>query len=275
MSSGQFCVKVCLQAVRSQRGLAAASAFTLRPGALSRAQESETPAGRQRGHPGARGRLGGPSKCGRARAPRSRRRAGALALGGMRAPGPAGRKAEVSGLSSPANTSAGKRPAPCADLGDSRLASRETLGSPPARPALWRPGREGGDPEAPHGWPRRPETPRLRPALPGANFCVGSARTSRAAPGCARPREPGTPAPDRPPQGLGPRRRDESRSRWACPPPAPPRPPARPLTWLPGRARARAGGAEAPRAARAGTATGVRGDGCPRRGSHASARVRS
>lgn len=142
MSSGQFCVKVCLQAVRSQRGLAAASAFTPRPGALSRAQESETPAGRQRGHPGARGRLGGPSKCGRARAPRSRRRAGAVALGGMRAPGPAGRKAEVSGLSSPANTSAGKRPAPCADLGDSRLASRETPGSPPARPALWRPGRE-------------------------------------------------------------------------------------------------------------------------------------
>lgn len=32
---------------------------------------------------------------------------------------------------------------------------------------------------------------------------------------------------------------------------------------------------EARRAARAGTATGVRGDGCPRRGSHASARVRS
>ena len=222
MSTGQFCVKVCLQAVRSQRGLAAASAFTPRPGALLRAQESGTPAGRQRGHPGARGRPGGPSKCGRARAPGSRSRAGAVALGGRRAPGPAGRKAKVSGLSSPANISPGKRPAPCADLGDSRLALRETPGSRPARPAFRRPGRESRDPEAPHAWPRRTETPGLLPTLPGANFCIGSARTSRAAPGRARPREPGTPAPGRagvpavgsgPRQGLGPRRRDESRSR--------------------------------------------------------------
>lgn len=46
------------------------------------------------------------------------------------------------------------------------------------------------------------------------------------------------------------------------------------LTWLPGRAREAAGGAEAPRAARAGAATGGRED-SGSRSFHASARVRS
>ena len=127
MSSGQFWDKVCLQAVRSKRGVAAASAFTSGLVQDPEPRNPGTPPGRQSGHPDARGRH---------ELHAARGSAGAAALGGRRAPGPAGRKAEVSGLSSHASTSAGKRPAPCADLGDSRLASRETPRSPPARPAL-------------------------------------------------------------------------------------------------------------------------------------------
>lgn len=153
MSSGQFWIKVCLQAVRSKRGVAAASAFTSVLVQDPEPRNPGTPPGRQSGHPDARGRH---------ELHAARGSAGAAALGGRRAPGTAGRKAEVSGLSSHASTSAGKRPAPCADLGDSRLASRETPGSP-RRGRRSTSGQGSGGREAP---PAGAETTRVSPAAP-------------------------------------------------------------------------------------------------------------
>lgn len=153
MSSGQFWIKVCLQAVRSKRGVAAASAFTSVLVQDPEPRNPGTPPGRQSGHPDARGRH---------ELHAARGSAGAAALGGRRAPGTAGRKAEVSGLSSHASTSAGKRPATCPDLGDSRLASRETPGSP-RRGRRSTSGQGSGGREAP---PAGAETTRVSLAAP-------------------------------------------------------------------------------------------------------------
>lgn len=188
MSSGQFWIKVCLQAVRSKREVAAASAFTSVLVQDPEPRNPGTPPGRQSGHPDARGRH---------ELHAARGSAGAAALGGRRAPGTAGRKAEVSGLSSHASTSAGKRPAPCADLGDSRLASRETPGSPPARPALHvragerRPGgaaRRGRDHRSLSG---------CAPLFQAPTSAWDPCELPEPLPGCARAREPRTPAPCR------------------------------------------------------------------------------
>lgn len=173
--------------------------------------------------------------------------------------------------------------APSPDLGARSFVSREVPGSPTARPApaqpdRWgrrRPGRRPTPAPRAQGGESRSRS-GLRPALPGANFCVGPAQTSRAARGRGRgpgpiPWEPGRPSRRRP-GGLrggewslwGPRaparlparpgwaaarnRRDDSRAHG---PPSLPRPPGPGLvlTWLPGRTRAQPG-APRPRARR-------------------------
>lgn len=149
-------------------------------------------------------------------------------------------------------------------MGDARLTSGETLGSPPARLASRRP---KGAPR-----PRRAPGAETAPDAPAAPCSSGRQllRGTRAKfPICSQPRNAaragdagsrsgrGVRWGPRSRQGLGPRRRDDSRSRRACPAPAPPQPPAWSPTWLPGRTRAAAGGAEAPHTARARAATGV------------------
>lgn len=230
---------------------------------------------------------------------------------------PPGRKAEVHGHPSYSRPSTGKWPAPCPDLGDSRLppegwpalrtypprgrglggrgfrgGSSGQRGSPSSRRA---PGaEEAGDspgcaplllvPTSAWDPPELPEPlvaePRLRSgADPGGARKARSGRRRLGGPQSGEQNPVWLPqagwAPElRPQLGLGPE--TPARLTIRGPPlhPFPPWPPAWPFTWLPGRAREAAGGAEAPRAARAAAATGGRED-AGSRGSHASVRVRS
>lgn len=97
--------------------------------------------------------------------------------------------------------------------------------------------------------------PRSREDSSGAANARSGRRRRRAGPGSGRgapssiPRPPGLPGPG---GTSAPRREDDSRARRASLPPSPPSAGSSlDPTWLPGRARAAAGGAEAPRATRA------------------------
>lgn len=261
--------------------MAAASACLSRPGASLGAQG---PTGAAPSPPA--GSRGGRWRVRAARAARcpGEGRGGRLAVGEAARAGGKQKLVVSLGTHSPLLGS-GPRPAL---IWKTRVSPPRGAGSPAARPALRGAGpgvagAAGGVPAFGEG-KRRPPRPRraqgresptgsARPSGrqllrgTGPNFAgpSGPPRAPPRAPGtltpaaaaCAGPGPGGCPAEPRRPAGPRPR---ASRARRASDPPSPSAASGRPLTWLPGRARAAAGGTEAPRAARAGAATrGSRG----------------
>lgn len=184
----------------------------------------------------------------------------------------AGWKAEVSGLSSQAQPSAGKWPAPCPDLEDS-VSPPRGAGSPAKKPALGPRGRGLGRRGARRsargsGGPRRRRRaqgresptrgarPSGRQLLRGTGPNFGPSGPQRGTPRAAGTLAPaaaarralgrgGCPAGPRRPSGPRPRDAGRLASARGLRPTSPSAASGLALTWLPSRARAAAGGAEA------------------------------
>ena len=301
--SRRVCIKVGLLAVRSKRGVAAASALPCRPGPGRGARGPGDAMGVAEGHPGRVGATlaGGRKGRWRVRAARAARCPGEGRSRWKKPPGPGGKqKLVVSPRKHSPLLGSGPRPAL---IWKTRVSPPRGAGSPAEKPALGPRGRGLGGRGAGRsargsGGPRRRrraqgrESPTRGARPSGRQLLRGTHRSElwalwaaarnsagggNARSGRSRPEGPGSGrVPSGAPQAVrasAPRRR-ETREREGPPTHLALRG-LRPGPYLasgPGASGSR--GRRGPRAARAGTATGGREDGGPR-GSHASARVRS